>query len=150
MFPTDMLLGARRAFASWLLTVPHGVREALLFFFILFLLRALLRNQWLGAAAFVLIWTAVEVIQSDTLVLAAIASALYFAITVIVVLRWGLLALCVQMVVNGPFLPRADAARLGLVFGQRRPDAGWSAGLRGLGVLHVDAQPRIALAPLIT
>ena len=47
-------------------------------------------------------------------------------------------------------LPRADTARLGLVFRQRRPDAGWSAGLRGLGVLHVDAQPRIALAPLIT
>ncbi len=98
---TDMLLGTRQVFASWLVTLPHGVREALIFFFMLFLLRVLLRNQWLGGAAFVLIWTATQVLQSDAMVLAAVVSAVYFALMVVVVLRFGLLALCTLVVING-------------------------------------------------
>jgi predicted Ser/Thr protein kinase len=85
----------------WLVTVPHGVREALIFFLMLFLLRALFRNQWLGGAAFVLIWAAVQVLQSQAMVLAGVLSVLYFGLTVVVVLRFGLLALCIDVVVDG-------------------------------------------------
>jgi hypothetical protein len=101
LFDTDLLLGPRHALGAWLQSVPHGVREALVFFFILFLLRLLLRNQWLGGAAFVLLWTTVQTLGSSDPVLFAVVSAVAFIFAVAVVLRFGLLALSIGVFAAG-------------------------------------------------
>ena len=51
---TDGLLGIRATVATCLTAIPHGIREGLVFFFLLFILRLVLRNQWaagVGVAA---------------------------------------------------------------------------------------------------
>jgi serine/threonine-protein kinase len=102
LFDTDLLLDSRRALGGWLQGVPHGVREALVFFFMLFLLRLLLRNQWLGGAAFVLIWTAVMSLgNSSDPVLWGFHGAVSFTLAVAVVLRFGLLALSIGVFASG-------------------------------------------------
>src|SRR6185312_2283197 len=52
----EFLLNARHLLGNWLLRIPWELQGTLVFFFILFLLRVLLRNKWLAAAVFVAIW----------------------------------------------------------------------------------------------
>jgi len=61
---TDVLLGIRSTLAVGFKSIPHGIRETLIFFFLIFLLRVLLRNQWLASAGFALIFSALEYFQS--------------------------------------------------------------------------------------
>ena len=47
--PTPFRSRARAAYLALVfLSIPHAIREALFFFFLIFLLRAVLRNQWAG------------------------------------------------------------------------------------------------------
>lgn len=100
LLPGELLLGTRSTLGLGLTVIPHAVREALIFFFILFLLRVLLRNEWLGAAGFVLIWTLIHVLMSDRPLISGIANVMIYSLTAIVVLRFGLLALAVSVLVN--------------------------------------------------
>ena len=102
---TDALLGIRSMLGWLLVWVPYGVRASLVFFFLLFLLRVVLRKQWAAAVAFVVFLSALNTLRSDTLVIAGTVSALIFGIAALVVLRWGLLALAVTCVVEP--IPRA-------------------------------------------
>jgi serine/threonine-protein kinase len=88
----DNLLGANHTIALALLAVPNALIEMLVAFFILFLLRALLRKPWLVGAAFVLMFTFVGSLGTSTpqidIPLAVVASsATYFVLT-----RFGLVA----------------------------------------------------------
>src|SRR5579884_1106870 len=57
---TDLLLGFRGALGEWLQHIPGAVRTTLLFFFLIFLFRLLLRNVWLAGALFVAIFTVMQ------------------------------------------------------------------------------------------
>jgi serine/threonine-protein kinase len=94
---SDLLLGFRGTLGAWLTRGPHGIREALLFFFILFLLRVLLRNQWLAAAAFAIIFTA----AGPTTGWQAIWNLIVFGLLAVLVLRFGLLALAASIITAG-------------------------------------------------
>jgi serine/threonine-protein kinase len=97
----ELLLGARSAVCELLVRSPRSLRDALIFFFLLFLLRVLLRNQWLAAAAFTLIWTIAHTIGSQNLMLDSIWNLLTYGLTAVLVLRYGLLALVVGMATEG-------------------------------------------------
>ena len=96
---TGLLLGARSTLGIWLMRVPYGVRGTLIFFFFLFLLRVLLRNEWLAAASFVLLFTAFAVVGADRPMANTLANAVAYTLTAVVVLRLGLLTLAVGIFV---------------------------------------------------
>ena len=64
---------------------------ALACLFVLFLLRILLRREWIAAATFVSIGTALHVLNSDS-VLACFLAALVWGATYFILVRFGLLA----------------------------------------------------------
>lgn len=61
---TEFLQGARSTLGMWLTHIPASIRATLMFFFILFILRVVLRNKWVAAAVFVALWTAVQTLGS--------------------------------------------------------------------------------------
>ncbi len=93
LLPPEVLEGARATLGGVLTDVPRAVINGLLFFFILFLMRVLLRNQWLAAAAFIAIFVLLNVAGSETPLLSVIETMAVCAVAAIVMLRFGLLAL---------------------------------------------------------
>jgi serine/threonine-protein kinase len=98
---TDTLLGIRSTLAVLFKSVPHGIRDTLLFFFVLFILRVLLRNQWLATAGFMLIFAFQGSLQSSHPWLDGIATFIVFGLIAGLVLRFGLLALAAFIFVDG-------------------------------------------------
>jgi hypothetical protein len=64
----------------------------LLYFFVLFVFRVLLRNQWAAAIAFTGFWMIVAALGNENVGGGALGGLLYFGTAAFVVLRWGLLA----------------------------------------------------------
>ncbi|MEE8170074.1 MAG: hypothetical protein V3T70_05960, partial [Phycisphaerae bacterium] len=86
------LLGMRRVAASFLSDLPTDVFLAMGFFFVLFVLRVVLRRPLPAAAAFVAIFAVNSLLTADDPLLSVISAALSMSIFVIVLLRFGLLA----------------------------------------------------------
>jgi serine/threonine-protein kinase len=109
----NLLMGTRDAIGAWLSRGPHHVRDGLLFFALLFLLRVVLRSQWLGAAAFVLLLTLPLALQGDVFWRSVTAGLIIYGLAAMVVLRFGLLALttgfCVAGLIGPPLSLHTDA-----------------------------------------
>ncbi|MDQ2946939.1 MAG: hypothetical protein M3Y27_13520, partial [Acidobacteriota bacterium] len=111
---TDFLMSVRSATGACLLHVPYAVRGALGFFFLLFVLRVLLRNQWLAAIAFVLLFAVPKFIASDYLYIDAPAQLLIYGIASFMLVRFGLVTLAVgifvaDLLLNVPVTVNASA-----------------------------------------
>jgi len=102
--PTSLLGGVRSTGAELITQVYNGLRTSLFFFFFLFLLRVMLRNQWLGAAAFVAVFSVMSVVTSTRPLFDGLTSVVYFSIFAIAVLRWGLTTLAVGVLVTNLLL----------------------------------------------
>jgi len=98
--PTAPLAGPRGYLALVLVSIPHAIREALFFFFLIFLLRAVLRVQWLAAVVFALIFASLELTGSSHPLFNATISFLVLSAFAFLVLRFGLLALCAAVLFN--------------------------------------------------
>jgi serine/threonine-protein kinase len=95
------LLGARHAMGAWLLRVAtDGVQGTLFFFFVIFLFRQLLRNQWLAAGAFVLLFTTMQSLRNDHFWVAFLAFGLVYSIAAITLVRFGLVSLSAALLVT--------------------------------------------------
>ena len=81
--------------------VPYAMRNVLLYFFLLFLLRVVLRRQWAAAAAFAGLFALLGALGNDghPWVNAAVG-LVYFGTGAVVVLRWGLLSYAVGIFVS--------------------------------------------------
>jgi serine/threonine-protein kinase len=104
---TDFLLGGRRMLGHGLMHALYSIRGTLTLFFLLFLLRALLRKQWLAALAFILLFSALKVLGADHPGVEAPVQLLVYSVVVIVVLRFGLVSLaagllCADLLLNTP------------------------------------------------
>jgi serine/threonine-protein kinase len=97
---SQVLIGLRSTIAVFFTSVPHGIRDTLLFFFILFILRVLLRNQWLASAGFALLFGLQNGLQSNHPWIDGIAGCIVFGLIAALVLRFGLLALAVFIFVD--------------------------------------------------
>jgi hypothetical protein len=76
--------------------VPYAIRNVLLYFFLLFLLRVFLRHEWAAALAFATGFGLLSALSNDDdRWLSAVLTFLYFGSGAFVVLRWGLLAFAV-------------------------------------------------------
>ena len=114
------LLGVRYEIAQMLQTVPGALLSTMIYFLMLFLLRVLLRKQWMAGAAFVFIMSVVPAIGSATIRLDIMEGALFFGGVAFVLLRFGLLAAIVAYVsynMLGTFPPTLDLSAwyIGLV-----------------------------------
>jgi len=89
------LNGMSSTLAQWTAQIPGAVRITLVFFFMLFILRALLRNQWIAAAVFVAIWTALQGLQNSHPLIAVPALIAIYSIAAIALVRFGLVTLAI-------------------------------------------------------
>ncbi len=96
----EVLAGARGTLAACLSVGAHAIRETLFFFFLIFLLRVVLRNQWLAGAAFALIFAALSLGSASHPLLDAATNFAIFGGFAFVVLRWGVLALAVTLLMS--------------------------------------------------
>ncbi len=92
---TAPLNGMRSTLALVFLQAPQGIRSAVLSIFLIFLLRALLRNQWLAGAVFATLFGAMNYFQNGNSWSAFGGAIVINGLIAIVLLRWGLLACCV-------------------------------------------------------
>jgi hypothetical protein len=76
---------------------------SLAFFFVFFLLRLLLRKEWLAAVALVTLMT-LPVLFAENPVSNAIGSVVIFGLALLILTRFGLLALAMALVLNNVLL----------------------------------------------
>jgi hypothetical protein len=92
----ELLSGLRSTLGVVLQQMPYAIRNGLLYFFLLFVLRVLLRNQWAAALAFVGMFTLLNAVSNEKSAwVGALMGFSYFGSGAIVVLRWGLLSFTV-------------------------------------------------------
>jgi hypothetical protein len=98
---TELLMGMRSTVGLILQGVPYAMRNVLFYFFLLFILRVVLRRQWPAAAAFAGLFALLGALGNDgnPWINAAVA-ALYFGSGAVVVLRWGLLSYAVGIFIS--------------------------------------------------
>jgi serine/threonine protein kinase len=101
---TTLLVGGRQVAGLWLLNVVQCVLGTVQFFFVLFLLKVLLRNKWLAAAAFTVIFAALNTLQGDHPQIMGPVWIVVFAIAAFAVSRFGLISLLVAIFVANQLL----------------------------------------------
>ncbi len=90
---TEYLLGVRETAAAWLGNGVGSILGTLIFFFVLVLLRVLVRNRWLAAVLFVVINTAPKLLASDYPAIETPIWLIIYAIAAVAVVRFGLIVL---------------------------------------------------------
>lgn len=95
MPPLTPLIGVRQFLGGGLDALTSSLFEPMLIFFLLFITRVLLRNQWLAAAAFMAIFASADSVGAVYPMVDWTANALFAGICLFVLLRFGLLALIV-------------------------------------------------------
>ena len=95
--PTTSLLGVRSTAGGIMATAVYAVRSALFVFFLLFLLRGLVRRNWAAGVAFALIFATLSGLGSRHPIADFSASAVYSGILALAVMRWGLTTLAVGL-----------------------------------------------------
>jgi hypothetical protein len=105
---TEFLLGTREALAMCLSIVVISIMGTLMFFFTLVLLSVLVRNRWLAAVLFVLIYSLPKIVASDHVLTETLIWVPIEAIAAIAVVRFGLIALGVacfmaNLLLNVPY-----------------------------------------------
>jgi hypothetical protein len=98
--PLNALLGVRAELAGVLVAVPGAIFTALLFFFMLFLLRLVLRKDWIAGTMFVAIITLASTIGSTTPLVDYPLNALAFAIFAFALLLAVIVASAVGQILN--------------------------------------------------
>jgi Protein kinase domain len=94
---TDYLGDTRLAIGAWLSHIPGSISSTLLLFLLLFVFRVLLRNSWLAAAAFVLMFTVLKSASSDYPALEWPIQIVLYIVLAWAALRFGLVALSVAL-----------------------------------------------------
>jgi hypothetical protein len=104
----EALMGGREALGAWLRQWPQSIQTTLVFFFLLFGLKVLLRKEWIAAIAFVAVLAVPRSVTSSYMAVEIPAQILVYAIAVLIVLRFGLVPLAcaiftINLVENVPF-----------------------------------------------
>jgi serine/threonine protein kinase len=87
------LEGARPAVAMWLSNIAAAIVAVLMFFFVLVFFRALVRNRWLAAVLFVLVFALPKILQTTHPLIDSPVWILIYLIAAIAVVRFSLVVL---------------------------------------------------------
>jgi hypothetical protein len=97
----ELLLGLRSSVGVVLQEALYAIRNVLMYFFILFILRMLLRNQWAAVIAFTAFFTVLNALGNERVWLGGLIGLLYFGTAAFVIVRFGgLLAFVVGQFVS--------------------------------------------------
>jgi len=105
---TDALMGGRSALGGWLQQWPQSIQTTLVFFFILFGLKVLLRKEWIAAIVLVAIFALPRGFSSPYASVEVPAQIIVYGIAAIIVLRFGFIPLLcaiftINLLANVPF-----------------------------------------------
>lgn len=95
----QFLLGARQVLGASLLHLTGSVQATLVFFFLMFVFRVILRKPWLAALAFVAFWTFIKIYGEHHFWIQVPVQVAVYTIAAIVVLRFGFIALAAGILV---------------------------------------------------
>lgn len=104
LLSTDYLMGGRSMLGSLLQQLPTAIQGTLVFFIILIVLRALLRNRWAAAAAFTAFFTVLSTLSSSHPAVQAATSIMIYGIAAFALVRFGLITLTVAVFVANSVL----------------------------------------------
>jgi serine/threonine-protein kinase len=93
---TELLIGFRGALGEYLENIPSMIWAALVLFFVIFLLRLLLRSDWLAGAAFTALFVGAAVVGSASTT-DVVLTAIIYGTFAFVAIRFGLLAVAAMM-----------------------------------------------------
>jgi serine/threonine protein kinase len=93
----EFLLGVREAIAIGLVTIVSSIQTTLVFFFLLVLLRVLVKNRWVAAAIFVLLFAGPKVLGSDHPLIETPVWLIIYGIAAFAVVRFGLIVLAMAV-----------------------------------------------------
>ena len=104
---TEILAGFRETVAVGLLNIVGSIQTTLIFFFLLILLRVLVKNRWLAAGIFVLLFTVPRSLGSDHPLIEITVFLFIYGIAAFAVVRFGLITLaigafCADALLNVP------------------------------------------------
>jgi hypothetical protein len=94
---TNVLSGFRSTLAIGLQSMPRGIRSTLMIFLVLFLLRAILRNQWVAGTAFAAMFVLQDALVSGHPFLDGAEDLVAYALIAFLAWRFGLLAVVVLL-----------------------------------------------------
>jgi len=105
---TDLIESARAAFAMWLGNIVGAILGVLMFFFLLVFLRVLVRNRWIAAILFVLVFAIPKILATHHPLIDSPVWILIYLIAAVAVVRFGLVVLAVavftaDLLLNLPF-----------------------------------------------
>jgi hypothetical protein len=108
LFSTEALMGGREAMGAWLRQWSQSIQATLVFFFVLFGLKVLLRKAWIAAIVFVVIFAVPRALTSTYMAVEMPALIVVYAVAVLIVLRFGLVPLAcaiftINLMANVPF-----------------------------------------------
>jgi serine/threonine protein kinase len=90
---TEFLQGARETVAVCLSSIVSSVQTTFIFFFLIVLLRVLVRNRWLAASIFVLLFSVPKVLASDHPLMELPLWLVIYSVAAIAMVRFGLIVL---------------------------------------------------------
>jgi len=90
---TEFIVGGRVAFGAWVSQIATSILGTLQFFILLLGLKALLRKDWLAAAAFVALYALPRGLTSPHMAIELPTEIVVYAIAVLIVFRFGLIPL---------------------------------------------------------
>src|SRR4029077_20039177 len=104
----EFLEGVRESIALGLVRVVGSIQTSLVFFFLVVLLRVLVKNRWVAAAIFVLLFTVPKVLGSEHLLIETPIWLAIYSIAAFAVVRFGLVVLAlavltVDVLLNVPY-----------------------------------------------
>lgn len=94
---TDLLEGGRAAISMWLGNIVGAIVGVLMFFFVLVFFRALVRNRWLAAVLFVLVFAIPRILGTNHPLIDSPVWIIIYLIAAVAVVRFGLVALAVAV-----------------------------------------------------
>jgi hypothetical protein len=101
LFSTDALMGGRVALGAWLQQWPQSIQTTLVFFFVLFGLKVLLRKEWIAGIVLVAMFALPRGFSSTYRSVEIPAQILVYGIAVLIVLRFGFIPLaCAIFTIN--------------------------------------------------
>jgi serine/threonine-protein kinase len=101
---SELLLGLRSTLATCLSRISGSVQGTLQLFFVMFVLRILVRKSWLAAILFVALFAGMQSINADNLMVSIPLNVAIYGIAALIVLRFGLVSLATGIFVANVIL----------------------------------------------
>jgi hypothetical protein len=108
LFQTDFLEGTRAIISVWLGNIVGAILGVLMFFFVLVLLRVVVRNRWVAAAFFIALFSTPKILASSHPLIDTPVWVIIYGIAAFAVVRYGLIVLATavftaNVLLNVPF-----------------------------------------------